>query len=930
MKKFSFQTLFDNDVLPIAILSWVSAIRNVPSSEKRLSINKVNQSFKKIFSIQETDVPGVLLENVFSCIPWKHDPWEQFYRDLLKKIPKTSVDTPVLQFSYNDDQWDLQCFFFTTDQLHDGMYLLVKVHQNQLVKENAEMKLMLKKNQQLLESVLNTQNEMICRFTPDTILTYTNHAYAKNFNSIPEQLVGTSFLTFVPSEDHEFIRNHLRIIARDRESITYVHQVNNIDGTLAWQKWTDYPITNREGELIEFQSVGLDVTEQKIAEIETRRLSDLLTDAQKIAHFGAWALDVGTGITIWTDEIYQIHEVDKSFDHNKVNGLSFYHADDRPKLEQAINRVVSESEPFDLTLRFITAKQNQRWVRVSGRLSESIDGKPTVIGIIQDISNQKKIEQELQRARSEAIEASKAKSLFLANMSHEIRTPLNAVIGYSELINQTRLDPVQGEYLKNVLTAAKSLLDIINDILDLSKIEAGKLELEIVPSSILEILENTTDILSFQVEKKNLEFMLSIDPSIPALVMADPMRLKQILVNLLSNAVKFTEHGSIEIGAKLVTLNPKSVSVSFWVSDTGIGMTKDQRDKLFQAFSQGDNSTTRKFGGTGLGLVISHLLAMKMGSQIQVVSEIDKGSTFSFIITFNRMKDSCQGCFDFLQPLKQITTLILLGITHKKAEMIQGYSSLCNLVVVTVSTPEDIIPQILNSSQTPVVFLQSEQMIEALSEQLRPYTTSVICILESTQSCVINYRNLEIHQLKPPFKPTSFFEMLLSIDEKHSSETRLMETSTKQSIQIADVSSDYEVQIEKSELQTHEIRTLLIVEDIAMNLLLIKTLVRKKFPNATILEAINGNIAYEIAKEKIPDLILKDVQMPEMDGIQATQAIRDWEGKRNVKDKIPIYALTAGVLQEEHEKCMNAGMNGFLTKPVNAEELYKVLSAYLE
>jgi signal transduction histidine kinase/ActR/RegA family two-component response regulator len=399
---------------------------------------------------------------------------------------------------------------------------------------------------------------------------------------------------------------------------------------------------------------------------------------------------------------------------------------------------------------------------------------------------------QLYNAKNQAESSSKAKSEFLANMSHEIRTPLNAVIGFTDLLKNTPLNELQQKYVKYANVSGHTLLSILNDILDFSKIEAGMLELESIKTDIIELIENSVDIVNFSASKKNLELLLDIDSSLPRFVEVDPIRLKQILTNLLSNAVKFTETGEVELKVDYKALKGNQGKITFTVRDTGIGISDNQKEKLFKAFSQADSSTTRNFGGTGLGLIISEMIANKMGSTINFVSTQGSGSTFYFEIT-TRVED----LFSYLSNIQQI---------------------------------------------------EKEVELKHISD---------------SKSTILNRENVKF----------------------------------------------------------------LVADDVPLNLYLVKVMISNIIPDAKIWEAKNGLEVIELYKNYEPNIILMDVQMPDLDGLEATRLIREIEaitGKHT-----PIIALTAGVLKEEMQRCIAIGMDEILTKPVKVENLESALSRFI-
>ncbi|WP_082632146.1 PAS domain S-box protein [Algoriphagus resistens] len=531
----------------------------------------------------------------------------------------------------------------------------------------------------------------------------------------------------------------------------------------------------------------------------------------------------------------------------------------------------------------------------------------------QDITGLVRQREELKKAKLQADEASIAKSEFLANMSHEIRTPLNGVIGFTDLVLKTKLNETQLQYLTIVNQSANALLSIINDILDFSKIEAGKLELDIEKCDLYELCSQATDIITYQIQQKGVEMLLNIGTDLPRFVHTDSVRLKQILVNLLGNASKFTERGEIELKIENIATLQGANTIRFAVRDTGVGIKPENQNKIFEAFEQEDSSTTKKYGGSGLGLAISNSLLRMMNSKLQLESELGKGSRFYFEVTLNTEQGEAVEWND----VSKIKKVLIVDDNENNRLIVRQMLLLQNIPSVEASTGFEAL-QILASGESFDVILMDYHMpfmdgletIRKIRESFNPDPEALpIMLLHSSsddQKIISACKEFGVHhRLIKPIKIQDFYHSLSHI---HTSEFKSEEAKSEES--------------EDSSL----VFTVLLAEDNQINMLLAKTIINKIAPKATIVQTSNGYEALEYCKRELPDLILMDVQMPEMNGYEATKKIRAIE--QNVHT--PIIAFTAGNVKGEREKCIQAGMDDFVVKPIVEEDILVIFQKWLD
>ena len=748
------------------------------------------------------------------------------------------------------------------------------------------------------------------------------------------ELLGKQMFNFVHPDDREAVRKRIREHDGDFTNVRQNEtRLLGLNGKETYTEVVACSITFL-GQA-SMQVAYRDISGRKEAEKRLLESEASLAAAQRVAHLGSWQRDLVDRVDWernplrWSDEMfrllgYSVGEVETT----RANFDRAIHPEDRDRMRELMSTAVRERKPYSADFRIILPDGTERNLYSQAEIlyDEKTEKPSKIVGVVQDVTDRKRSERELIVAKEAADAGSRAKSEFLANMSHEIRTPLNGVMGMTDLALETDLTLEQQEYLETVKLSADSLLTVINDILDFSKIEAGKVDLELDDFNLRESLEATLKTLALRADEKGLELLCEIAPSVPDVVRGDSNRLRQVVINLIGNAIKFTEQGEVALTIHVEAEEGDDRTIHFTVSDTGIGIPAEKQKLIFQPFSQADNSTTRKYGGTGLGLTISKRLVGLMGGNMWVESEVGRGTQFHFT---SRLKTSEKpievGTIAPPEALRGVKVLIV-DDNRTNRRILEGMLKHWDMKSTSVENGEEALMQ-LSSAQSvgdPYTLVLADMHMPkmdgfSLIGQIRKkpeLSTAIIMMLTSAGHRGDGTRCQELGVAAYLLKPIRQSELREAIARVLGAPAQkgAIPLITRYSLQDARV-------------PPRTILSVLVAEDNAVNQLLATRLLEKR--GHRVVMTANGREALEaLAIDKF-DLVLMDVQMPEMDGIQATVALREREKEKGDGFRQPIIALTAHVMKGDQERCLAAGMDGYLTKPIRPQELDAILEIYL-
>jgi PAS domain S-box-containing protein len=681
-------------------------------------------------------------------------------------------------------------------------------------------------------------------------------------------------------------------------------------------------IRDASGKAIRFIGSSVDITERRAAEQALRESEARYRNTFEHAPAGLVHTDLfGAGILRVNQTYLEMTGYSRE-EALGADGMAIIHPDDRPATDARFRRVAAgELTSYAAQFRIRRKDGAWMWVRITASLGrDAPTGQPYLIGLVEDISDRTRLETELQAAKDSAEASNRAKDEFLANVSHEIRTPMNAILGMTELVLDTRLDDGQRQSLRTVQSAASSLLAVINDLLDFSKIEAGKVSLALADFRLRALLGDTMRALAMRAHRKGLELLCNVSADAPDALVGDAGRLRQVLINLVGNAIKFTEQGEVQVDVTLVGRTGDDVELRFAVRDTGIGIPADKQASIFRAFEQEDMSTTRRYGGTGLGLTIAASLVGLMGGALTVDSRQGRGSTFAFNVHVGWRAQTTEVPALDGDALTDLRVLIVDDNAANREileQWLRGWRMDPTAVRDGLAAMDALWHAVASRRPYALILLDARMpdtdglsLAATIRDRAELAGTRIILLTSGDRPSDLK-RLRELRLEAQVLKPVPQDELLATIHDVMTRPAgafgRLEPTS---------------VQVVSEAIQAWGLpQRVLVAEDNAFNSQLLQQLLSSR--GHAVRLAQDGRTALQYAKSGAFDLLLLDLHMPELDGFQVLEALREHE--RTTGTHLPVIALTARARAEDRARCFAAGTDDFLAKPIRAADLWSAI-----
>jgi two-component system sensor histidine kinase/response regulator len=786
------------------------------------------------------------------------------------------------------------------------------------VKERRRAEQALQQRTAFLNTLITNNPLAIAVGGPDGALQLVNPAFEKLFGYASEEAIGQRVdrLLYPGGMTRDEMDGRLRRLKQ--ETIHETVQRRKKSGDLVDVEVHAVPLSLEGGEQ-NVLALYQDISERMAVQRALRESEELFRTVSAAAPIGIFYTNAN-GKILYTNKRWEEMTGRTAQDAMRAGWADAVHPEDRAVVEKLWESGFALQIELKDQCRFLTPEGHVNWVQWQTRALVGRDGAlQGYVGVVEDITRRRAAEQRLKEAKESAEAASRAKSEFLANMSHEIRTPMNGILGMTDLALDSDLTHEQREYLEMVRSSAESLLGIINDILDFSKIEAGRLDLESVPFSLPDCIEGALEPLAVRAQQKGLEVSWSLQGDIPEFLMGDPTRLRQILINLVGNAIKFTKEGEVSVRAERLQSKDGLIPIRISVSDTGMGIPEEKQRQIFDAFSQADSSITREFGGTGLGLSISARLIQLMKSEIELESNPGKGSTFAFTVPFLMATGVPPALPAIAHPSLLNEKVLVVDDNEINRNLLMrilppwGLQATCAASGVEalelfgksleVGAPFSVV--LLDQNMPAMDGYEVAGKIRNLAKKDEP----VIIILSSSpapvEPAILKKLGIERTLIKPLRRATLYEAIRQGLKVPDSSEETRPPSTSKEKARVL---------------------RLLLVEDNRVNQKLAMRLLEKMGHQVTL--AVNGKEALELFKTNSFDLVLMDIQMPVMGGVEATQKIRDAE--RRSGGHIPIIAMTAHAMAGDAEKYLSSGMDGYVSKPVRAGFLRAEIDRFTE